>query len=144
MDRTNGKRQQIGKLKPRRYRAFCKTLAPDCPTDLGTNRLGTGTSPRRANRKLTDVERYSAKDEYIAACDSGYVPQKGRYRSDGLAVITYFYYSRDSEGTKRPVIVFNCGSFAKNDIASELLPRPFVIERQRAVVGAPPDVATGR
>src|SRR5687767_10577133 len=72
--------------------------------------------------KLTDVERYSTKAEYVAACDSGYVLEKIRYRSDGLAVIAYFYHSRSSEATKRPVIVFNRGSYVRKDIAPELIP----------------------
>ena len=72
--------------------------------------------------KLTDVEKYATKDEYVAACDSRYVLEKVRYRSDGLAVIAYFYHPRKSEGTKRPVIVFNRGSYVRADIAPELLP----------------------
>jgi len=72
--------------------------------------------------KLTDVEKYSTKDEYIAACDSRYALEKVRYRSDGLAVIAYFYRPRKTEETKRPVIVFNRGSYIKGDIALELLP----------------------
>jgi dipeptidyl aminopeptidase/acylaminoacyl peptidase len=70
----------------------------------------------------TDVERYSTKDEYVAACDSGYELEKIRYRSDGLAVIAYFYHSKSFEGTKRPVIVFNRGSYVRTDIAPELIP----------------------
>jgi dipeptidyl aminopeptidase/acylaminoacyl peptidase len=72
--------------------------------------------------KLTRVERYSTKEGYIAACNSPYVLEKVRYRSDGLAVIAYFYGPRKSEGTKRPVIVFNRGSYIRGDIAAELLP----------------------
>jgi dipeptidyl aminopeptidase/acylaminoacyl peptidase len=72
--------------------------------------------------KLTDVEKYSTKDEYVAACDSRYVLEKVRYRSDGLAVIAYVYHPRKSEGVKRPVIVFNRGSYVRTDIAPELLP----------------------
>ena len=72
--------------------------------------------------KLTDVEKFSTKDEYIAACDSRYALEKVRYRSDGLAVIAYFYSPRKSEGMKRPVIVFNRGSYVRGDIAPELLP----------------------
>jgi dipeptidyl aminopeptidase/acylaminoacyl peptidase len=71
--------------------------------------------------KLTDVERYSTKDEYDAARASGYVLEKLRYRSDGLAVIAYFYHPGKTEGTKRPVIVFNRGSYVRGDIAPELL-----------------------
>ncbi len=72
--------------------------------------------------KLTAVERYSTKDEYVAACDSGYVLEKVRYRSAGLAVIAYFYHPKKSEVTKRPVIVFNRGSYVRTDIAPELIP----------------------
>lgn len=72
--------------------------------------------------KLTDVEKYSTKSEYVAACDSGYVLEKIRYRSDGLAVIAYYYHSRNVETTKRPVIIYNRGSYVRADIAPELLP----------------------
>ncbi|MGH9854746.1 MAG: alpha/beta hydrolase family protein [Blastocatellia bacterium] len=71
--------------------------------------------------KLTDVEKYSTKDEYIAARDSRYTLEKVRYRSDGLAVIAYFYRPRKPEELKRPVIVFNRGSYIRGDIAPELL-----------------------
>jgi hypothetical protein len=50
--------------------------------------------------KLTDVEKYSTNEEYVAACNSGYVLEKVRYRSDGLAVIAYFYHPRKSEGIR--------------------------------------------
>jgi dipeptidyl aminopeptidase/acylaminoacyl peptidase len=72
--------------------------------------------------KLTDVEKYSTKGEYIAACASRYVLEKVRYRSDGLAVIAYFYRPKNSERTNRPVIVFNRGSYIRGAIAPELLP----------------------
>lgn len=72
--------------------------------------------------KLTDVEKYSTKDEYVAARNSGYVLEKIRYRSDGLAVIAYFYHPRKAAATKRPVIVYNRGSYVRGDIAPELLP----------------------
>lgn len=71
---------------------------------------------------LTDVEKYSTEAEYVAACDSDHLMEKIRYRSDGLAVVAYFYRPRSSEGTKRPVIVFNRGSYVRTDIAPELLP----------------------
>lgn len=72
--------------------------------------------------ELTDVEKYSTEAEYVAACDGRYVLEKVRYRSDGLAVIAYFYHPTSSEGMNRPVIVFNRGSFVRGDIAPELLP----------------------
>jgi dipeptidyl aminopeptidase/acylaminoacyl peptidase len=48
--------------------------------------------------------------------------EKIRYYSDGLAVVAYFYRPRNPEGTRRPVIVFNRGSYVRTDIAPELLP----------------------
>jgi dipeptidyl aminopeptidase/acylaminoacyl peptidase len=72
--------------------------------------------------KLTDVEKYETQDEYVTACNSNYVLEKIRYRSDGLGVIAYFYHPKKSEGTKRPVIVFNRGSYVRGDIVPELLP----------------------
>jgi dipeptidyl aminopeptidase/acylaminoacyl peptidase len=47
--------------------------------------------------------------------------EKVRYRSDGLAVIAYFYRPKKSDEMKRPVIVFNRGSYVRGDIAPELL-----------------------
>lgn len=73
--------------------------------------------------ELTDVEKYSTEEEYVtAARDGHYMLEKVRYRSDDLAVIAYLYRSRNSERTKRPVIVFNRGSYVRTDIAPELLP----------------------
>jgi len=72
--------------------------------------------------KQTDVEKYSTEGEYVAARHSNYALEKIRYRSDGLAVIAYFYRLKKSEGTKLPVIVFNRGSYIRGDIFPELLP----------------------
>ena len=73
--------------------------------------------------EATDAEKYSTEEEYVAAArDDRYVLEKLRYRSDGLAVIAYLYCPRNSEAAKRPVIVFNRGSYIRNDIAPELLP----------------------
>ncbi len=73
--------------------------------------------------EATDVERYSTADEYVgAALDDRYVLEKLRYRSDGLAVIVYLYHPTNDTQTKRPVIVFNRGSYIRGDIAPELLP----------------------
>ena len=72
--------------------------------------------------ETTDVERYSQPDEYVAAArDSRYVLEKLHYRSDGLAVVAYLYRPRNHTQTKRPVIVFNRGSYIRGDIAPELL-----------------------
>ena len=73
--------------------------------------------------EATDVERYSTADEYVAAAlDDRYVLEKLRYRSDGLAVMAYLYRPSNDTPTKRPVIVFNRGSYIRGDIAPELLP----------------------
>lgn len=72
--------------------------------------------------KQTDVEKYSSESEYAAACNSSNTLEKIRYRSDGLAVIAYYYSSQRSKGTKRPVIVFNRGSYIRGEIFPELLP----------------------
>lgn len=71
--------------------------------------------------RLTDVERYSTKDEYLAACDGRNILEKIRYRSDGLAVVAYFYHPKKSAASKSPVIVFNRGSHVRGDIAPELV-----------------------
>lgn len=73
--------------------------------------------------ETTDVERYATADEYSAAAgDTSYVLEKLRYRSDGLAVIAYLYRPTADAQSKRPVIVFNRGSYVRGDIAPELLP----------------------
>lgn len=73
--------------------------------------------------KLTDVERYATKDDYVQACDDArYVLEKVRYQSDGLSLVAYFHHLRIPDGSKRPVIVFNRGSYVRNDIAPELIP----------------------
>jgi dipeptidyl aminopeptidase/acylaminoacyl peptidase len=87
--------------------------------------------------KLTDVEKYSTNEEYVAACRSGYVLEKVRYRSDGLAVIAYFYHPRKSEGKRRPVIVFNRGSYVRTDIAPELIPMFYRLAKAGFTVVAP-------
>jgi dipeptidyl aminopeptidase/acylaminoacyl peptidase len=87
--------------------------------------------------KLTDVEKYATKDEYDAAYHSQYILEKVRYRSDGLSVIAYFYHPRKSEGVKRPVIVFNRGSYVRADIAPELLPMFYRLANSGFSVVAP-------
>jgi dipeptidyl aminopeptidase/acylaminoacyl peptidase len=72
--------------------------------------------------KRTDVAKHSTRDEYVAGCDSGTLLQKIRYRSDGLVVIAYFYSAATSAEPKRPVIVFNRGSYVREDIFPELVP----------------------
>src|SRR5262245_16562435 len=72
--------------------------------------------------KQTDVENYSSESEYAAACNGSNAIEKIRYRSDGLAVIAYYYSSQKSKGTKRPVIVFNRGSYIRGEIFPELMP----------------------
>jgi len=71
----------------------------------------------------TDAERYATADEYAAAAgDERFVLEKLRYRSDELAVVAYLYRPADAALPARPVIVFNRGSYVRNDIAPELLP----------------------
>jgi len=68
-------------------------------------------------------ERYATEDEYVAAVKDGhYVFEKIRYKSDGLEVVAYLYGPKKKPKTKRPVIVFNRGSYIRGDIAPELLP----------------------
>ena len=72
--------------------------------------------------EASDVEKCATREEYeTAAKDERYVVEKLRYRSDGLAVIAYLYRPRNSEAAKRPVIVFNRGSYIRKDIVPELL-----------------------
>jgi len=72
--------------------------------------------------EATDVEKYATAEEYGAATrDSRYILEKLRYYSDSLAVVAYLYRPVKSEEAKRPLIVFNRGSYVRPDIAPELL-----------------------
>ncbi len=75
-------------------------------------------------RESTSVEkRYATKGEYVAAVKDGrYVFEKIHYNSDGLELIAYLYGPKKKSKTKRPVILFNRGSYVRGDIAPELLP----------------------
>lgn len=70
----------------------------------------------------TDVTRYASAEEYSAAIsDSSYWLEKLHYLSDALRVVAYLYQPREAEGRKRPVIVFNRGSYVRGEIAPELV-----------------------
>jgi dipeptidyl aminopeptidase/acylaminoacyl peptidase len=69
----------------------------------------------------TDVERYATEEEYAAAVGGDGVLEKLRYRSGELAVVAYFFHPRASEPARRPVVVFNRGSYVRDDVAPELV-----------------------
>ncbi len=75
-------------------------------------------------KETTSIEkRYATKDEYVSAVKDGqYVFEKIRYNSDDIEVVAYFYGPKKISKAKRPVIVFNRGSYIRGDIAPELLP----------------------
>lgn len=73
--------------------------------------------------ETTDVEKfYAIESEYQSAvADKRFRFEKVRYRSDGLSVVAYLYGPKDKTGKNRPVIVFNRGSYIRDDIAPELI-----------------------
>jgi len=75
-------------------------------------------------KETTSVEkRYATKDEYVAAVKDGYyIFEKIHYHSDNLEVVAYLYGPKKKTKAKRPIIVFNRGSYVRGDIAPELLP----------------------
>ena len=69
----------------------------------------------------TDVEEVATRKEYEAAIGGDCVLEKLRYRSDGLAVVAYFFHPRARAPARRPVVVFNRGSYVRGDAAPELV-----------------------
>src|SRR4051812_21191793 len=67
------------------------------------------------------ISRYATKAEYeSAAADPRYELRKTSYRSGDINVFAYVYSPRKSS-TKLPVVVYNRGSFVRDEFAAELL-----------------------
>ena len=80
---------------------------------------------------VKDISWYYNKSAYIEAInDKGLSYQKLTYFSDGLRVIAYLITPSASRDKKYPVIIFNRGSFIRNDIVHVHAPlfRKFVQE----------------
>jgi len=67
------------------------------------------------------IELYASRDEYEAATrDLRFRLEKLAYRSANLRVFAYLYSPVQPSG-KRPAVIFNRGSFVRDEFASELL-----------------------
>jgi len=70
---------------------------------------------------IKGIDRYATKAEYEAAvADKRYTLDKVEYTSDGLKVFAYVYAPKKT-AKKLPVIVFNRGSYVREEFAPELL-----------------------
>jgi dipeptidyl aminopeptidase/acylaminoacyl peptidase len=70
------------------------------------------------------IERYApTREEYVDAVnDRRFVMERITYRSDGLAVHAYLYRPAEvPAGPGRPVVVFNRGSYVRDDFSPEVL-----------------------
>ena len=71
---------------------------------------------------IRGISRYATAEEYATAvADARYTIEKVGYRSGGLTVFTYVFAPKKRE-TRLPVIIFNRGSFTRDEFAGELLP----------------------
>ncbi len=69
------------------------------------------------------IEKICSKEEYDRAIkDSRYELEKLIYLSQGLKVVAYLYRPKNIEGQKLPTIIYNRGSYVREDIAYELAP----------------------
>src|SRR5690349_11809176 len=70
---------------------------------------------------IKGISRYATKAEYEnAAADQRYELRKVSYRSDDIDVFAYVYSPRKIT-TKLPVVVYNRGSFVRDEFAGELI-----------------------
>jgi dipeptidyl aminopeptidase/acylaminoacyl peptidase len=75
-----------------------------------------------AARQRKDVLRGSAEQQYEQMRqDARFRLEKIRYRSDGLSVVAYLFGPAKPGGAKRPVVVYNRGSWVSGDEAPALL-----------------------
>ena len=84
--------------------------------------LGTAyTLP--AYDEIQDAARYATPEEYAAAvADTRFTLQKVPYRSGGLQVFAYVYAPASrKEGFRYPAVIYNRGSWTRDEFAGELL-----------------------
>ena len=70
------------------------------------------------------IERYApTRADYLAAInDHRFIMEKIAYRSDGLEVFAYLYRpAHPPKGRKLPVVIFNRGSYVRDDFSPEVL-----------------------
>ena len=71
-----------------------------------------------AYQSTKGIELYASRDEYEAATrDSRFRLEKLAYRSANLRVFAYLYSPVQPSG-KRPAVIFNRGSFVRDEFAS--------------------------
>lgn len=74
-----------------------------------------------AYQSTNGIERYASRDEYEAAARDGqFRLEKLAYRSANLKVFAYLYSPVEST-ERRPAVIFNRGSFVRDEFAAELL-----------------------
>lgn len=77
--------------------------------------------PAPAYAEIPRVDRYASPEEYAAAvADRSFRLEKLTYASDGLAVHAYLYAPADCPAAL-PTVVFNRGSFVRQEFAGEHL-----------------------
>src|SRR6188768_2309608 len=87
-----------------------------------------------------DIKVYApTADDYARATgDRDFVMEKVTYRSDGLDVYAYLYRPATPPADRRmPVVVFNRGSYTREEFAPEVLMPGHRLARQGYVVIAP-------
>jgi len=71
---------------------------------------------------VRNLDNYATEPEYRAAiADPAFVMERVAYRSDGLDVFVYVYRPTTPPATKRPVIIFNRGSWTWPSFHAELV-----------------------
>ncbi|PQA88223.1 alpha/beta hydrolase family protein [Hyphococcus luteus] len=86
--------------------------------------------------ETSDVDVYADEGTYEAARnDSAYIFEKLTYESDGFEVVAYLMRARN--GGARAGVVFNRGSYIRNNAAPELLPLMHRMAREGFTVLAP-------
>lgn len=88
-----------------------------------------------SDRPLIDL--YAEEDEYTRArLDPRYAFERLTYLSDGLEVVCYMYRSTHAKGPQ-PAIVFNRGSYVRNDAPPEYLTTFYRLAQSGYVILAP-------
>jgi dipeptidyl aminopeptidase/acylaminoacyl peptidase len=87
---------------------------------------------------VQDISWYYSEGEYQAAISDKKVSfEKLTYSSDGLKVIAYFVTPAEKSTEKYPVIIFNRGSYIRNDIAFVHAPLFYMFVNSGFIVIAP-------
>jgi dipeptidyl aminopeptidase/acylaminoacyl peptidase len=88
--------------------------------------------------EVKDISWYYSSDEYgTAVSDKSISYEKITYLSDGLKVIGYLTTPRQPSEKKLPVVIFNRGSYIRNDIAFVHAPLFRMLVQNKFIVMAP-------